>query len=166
LLWLLARRKKKLLPLRQPKLLLRLLLLLTLLLRPLLPLTLLLRLLTLPLRPLPLLTLLLTPLLLLRPLLRKLLRLPLLLSNLAVSKKAGPSGPVFFRPYCRANRPANKKPAARAGFLLGRRCAYFSSSLSSLRILAPVGEVSGLPSLPCTVTWLLLAPLADLTSTR
>ena len=59
-----------------------------------------------------------------------------------------------------------KKPAAWAGFALETAENYFSSSDSSFRILAPVGPVSALPSLACTVTSLAVAPWFEATSTR
>ncbi len=178
MLWLLAARKKKLLLLLRPPPKLRsLLLLLTQPHRPLRLLTLLLLRLLTPLLPLrPLLRRLPTQLLLLRPLLRKLLTLLLKpRSNQIFSDPKRPAcGPVFLRlAFCRvppptkaAHRRANKKTGREGRFFVGAVSAYFSSSFSSVRILAAVGEVSGLPSLLWTVTLLALAPCSDLTSTR
>jgi hypothetical protein len=58
-----------------------------------------------------------------------------------------------------------KKPAE-AGFSIGAANAYFSSSVSSLRIFAPVAVVTGLLSLVSTVTSLALPLAVPLTSTR
>jgi hypothetical protein len=162
--WLLARRKKKLRPPRllrllRPLLRLRLPRLLTPpLLRPLrLLLTLLLRPLRLPLR---LLRLLLT--LLLLPLLR------LLRSNqlraIETGLRAGFFSSLFFK-ITETVALAIKKPATKAGFF-EQTDDYFSSSASSFRILAPVGVVSGLPSLVWTVTSLVVAFCTVETSTR
>jgi hypothetical protein len=163
--WLLARRKKKLRPLRLLRLLrplLRPLRLLRLLTPPLLrPLRLLLTLLLRPLRlPLRLLRLLLT--LLLLPLLR------LLRSNqlraIETGLRAGFFSSIFLE-WTVTHPSAIKKPATKAGFF-EQADDYFSSSASSFRILAPVGDVSGLPSLVWTVTSLVVAFGTAETSTR
>ncbi len=171
MLWLLAARKKKLL--RSLLLLSKLLLLqppTQPLPRPLPTQPPLLRLLTLllPLRLLlrPLLTL----LLLLRPLLRKLLTL-LQPSNQLDLIEDRPFGAGFFSPLLHARRLKRhaciKKPASQGRFLIEERTSdYFSSSVSSFRIFAPVSPVSDLPSLVCTLTWLVDAPCSALTSTR
>ena len=193
MLWLLAARKKKLL--RPLRLLLKHLLLPTLplprplptLLLPPLRLTLLL-----PLRKLlrPLLTL----LLLLRPLLRKPLTLLLPSNQRDLIRKTGLRAGFFFActaydgglqaaeasPLRRlrhvipaqagiqfAGQPArHKKTGLEGRFFTQSAHAYFNSSVSRRRILAPVSPVSDLPSLVCTVTSLAAAPCSAFTITR
>jgi hypothetical protein len=59
-----------------------------------------------------------------------------------------------------------QKNRPRPVFSIGATVDYFSSSVSSLRIFAPVAVVTGLPSLVSTVTSLALPLALPLTSTR
>lgn len=127
---------------------------------------------------------LLTQLLLLRPLLRKLLTL-LQPSNQHGLIQNRPAGRFFFACTIGPSQPASqirarlradkvpklrdgiKKPASQGRFFdQTRNRYYFSSSVSNFRIFAPVSPVSSLPSLVCTLTWLVEAPCSALTITR
>lgn len=120
------------------------------------------------------------PLLLLLPLRQHQLTLPhllplqllrhLLSTNQLGLKKTDPRVGFFSSANSRggaANEAAGVKKPAHGRFFSCGADAYFNSSASILRIFAPIGVVSGLPSLVCTVTALAVAgAAAGLTVTR